>query len=66
MRIKLDKKHYLISEPGCCWIVCETKSKSGKSSERRVSGYVPTFEMAVRFGAKPILQDMMAPKYMFG
>lgn len=47
MRIKLDKKHYLIGELGFCWIVCETKSKSGKSSERCVSGYVPTFEMAV-------------------
>ena len=47
MKIKLDKKHYLKSEPGCCWIVCETKTKSGKPSERRVSGYVPTFEMAV-------------------
>lgn len=47
MKIKLDKKHYLISESDCCWIVCETKSKSGKPSERRVSGYVPTFEMAV-------------------
>lgn len=34
MKIKLDKKHYLISEPDCCWIVCETKSKSGLRAAR--------------------------------
>lgn len=47
MKIKLDAKHYLISESDCCWIVSETKNKNGKPSVRRVSGYTATFETAV-------------------
>ncbi len=44
MRIKLDDTHILISEVECCWIVKLSKSKNGKMSERRVSGYYRTVE----------------------
>ncbi len=47
MKIKLDKTHYLVSDPYCYWITCETKTKDGKPCERRVSGYMPTLELAV-------------------
>jgi hypothetical protein len=44
MRIKLDDTHTLISEVECCWVVKLSKSKNGKMSERRVSGYYRTVE----------------------
>lgn len=48
MKIKLDDKHYLNSEEGCYWItVIVQAEKSGKTYERRVSGYVATFSEAV-------------------
>nr|DAY68081.1 MAG TPA: protein of unknown function (DUF5405) [Caudoviricetes sp.] len=49
MKIKLDDKHYLISDPCCYWIVCEVSSTKGKQKtyEKRVSGYCGTFEQAV-------------------
>ena len=51
MRIKLDKKHYLNSDTYSYWITCEYEIKTGKRKgsvdEKRVSGYEPTFEMAV-------------------
>ena len=51
MRIKLDKNHYLNSDTYSCWITCEYEIKTGKRKgsvdEKRVSGYEPTFEMAV-------------------
>lgn len=47
MRIPLDDKHILCSEENCCWIMQMVTPEKGKPYERRVSGYVPTFEMAV-------------------
>lgn len=51
MRIRLGKKHWLNSDAFCYWITCEYEIKEGKNAgntgERRVSGYVPTFEQAV-------------------
>ena len=51
MRIKLDDKHWLNSDPQCYWITKEVKIKSGKDAgnitEKRVSGYTATFEQAV-------------------
>ena len=49
MRIKLDEKHYLNSDPYCYWISCEVKSENAKkkSYDKRVSGYCSTLEDAV-------------------
>ena len=47
MKIPLDNKHTLCSEEFCCYILETVTPKKGKPYERRVSGYVPTFEMAV-------------------
>ena len=48
MRIKLDEKHYLNSDPFCYWISCEVKSeKTNKAYDKRVSGYCNTLEHAV-------------------
>lgn len=48
MRIKLDEKYYLNSDPFCYWISCEVKSeKTNKAYDKRVSGYCQTFEQAV-------------------
>ena len=47
MKIPLDDKHILCSEENCCWIMQTVTPEKGKPYERRVSGYVPTFEMAV-------------------
>ena len=51
MRIKLGEKHWLNSDAFCYWITCEYTINEGKNAgstaERRVSGYVPTFEQAV-------------------
>lgn len=46
MDIRLDDNHKLKGDTFCCWIVCEVVSK-GKVYERPVSGYYPTFGMAV-------------------
>lgn len=49
MRIKLDEKHYLNSDPYCYWISCEAKSENAKKKvyDKRVSGYCTTLESAV-------------------
>lgn len=51
MKIKLDEKHFLNSDPYCYWITClvepSEKSRKKKPYEVRVSGYLPTFEQAV-------------------
>ena len=51
MRIKLDDKHYLCSDPYCYWITCEVtyKGRDGKekTTDRRVSGYSRNFSEAV-------------------
>lgn len=47
MKIKLDDKHILCSEENCCWIVRVVTPEKSKPYEKRVSGYVPTFSMAV-------------------
>lgn len=47
MKIQLDDKHILVSEETCCWIMQTVTPEKGKPYERRVSGYVPTFQMAV-------------------
>ena len=48
MKIKLDDKHFLNSDEGCYWITVTVEAeKTGKTYERRVSGYTPTFSGAV-------------------
>lgn len=47
MRVRLDEKHTLCSEEQCCWIMRTVTPKDKKPYEKRVSGYVPTFQMAV-------------------
>lgn len=47
MKIQLDDKHYLNSDPYCYWITCMVKSKDGNPYEKRVSGYAATFSDAV-------------------
>lgn len=47
MKIKLDDKHILVADSYSCWIMCVGVDKDGKKFERRVSGYYPTFGMAV-------------------
>jgi len=47
MRVKLDDKHYLNSDEGCYWITVAVQAESGKTYDRRVSGYTPTFSGAV-------------------
>lgn len=47
MKIQLDDKHYLNSDPYCYWITCMVKSKDGNPYEKRVSGYTATFGDAV-------------------
>ena len=47
MRIKLDEKHWLNSDPQCYWITKVVTVKEGENAgstyERRCSGYVATF-----------------------
>jgi len=51
MRIKLDDKHWLNSDPQCYWITKKVKVKKGKTAgtiaEKNVSGYTATFAQAV-------------------
>lgn len=51
MRIKLDEKHWLNSDPQCYWITKVVTVKEGKNAgstyERRCSGYVATFAEVV-------------------
>ena len=51
MKIKLDDKHFLNSDPQCYWISCKGEVEKGKNAgkvyERRVSGYVATFEQVM-------------------
>lgn len=51
VKIKLDDTHWLNSDQYCYWITCLVipgeDSRKKKPYEVRVSGYVPTFEMAV-------------------
>ena len=51
VKIKLDDSHWLNSDAYCYWITCIVEpgedSRKKKPYERRVSGYVPTFEKAV-------------------
>ena len=47
MKIQLDDKHFLNSDPYCYWITCVVKSKEGKPYEKRVSGYAAIFGDAV-------------------
>ena len=47
MRIKLDDKHYLVSDTQCYWIETEVKPDGKKAYMRRSSGYRRTFEEAV-------------------
>ena len=47
MEIKLDDRHYLMSDPYCCWIEQERRSgKSGKLYRVKVSGYHNTIDQA--------------------
>ena len=47
MKIKLDDKHYLISDPMCYWIEELVTPEGKKAYTRRVSGYTATFSQAV-------------------
>ena len=47
MRIKLDEKHYLISDSQCYWIAVEVNTEDGKKYDKRISGYTRTFAQAV-------------------
>lgn len=47
MKIQLDDTHILCSDEQCCWIMQMVTPKDKKPYEKRVSGYVPTFAMAV-------------------
>lgn len=47
MRVRLDEKHTLCSDEHCCWITQAVTPEGRKPYEKRVSGYVPTFQMAV-------------------
>lgn len=49
MRIKLDEKHYLNSDPHCYWItvMVDRDGEGKKPYEKRVSGYSGTFEQAI-------------------
>lgn len=51
MKIALDNKHFLNSDAYCYWITClvtrTDKDGNQKTSERRVSGYMDTFNGAV-------------------
>lgn len=47
MKIQLDDKHFLHSDPYCYYITCVVKSKDGKPYERRVSGYTGTLNDVV-------------------
>lgn len=53
MRIKIGERHWLNSDAFCYWITCEYEIRegrnAGKTAERRVSGYMPSFEWAVNF-----------------
>jgi hypothetical protein len=48
MKVKLDKRHTLISDQYCCWIE-QTRhaEKTGKDYQVRVSGYCGTIEQAL-------------------
>lgn len=48
MKIKLDDKHFLNSDPYCYWItvLVENEKNPKKPYERRVSGYCNTIEDA--------------------
>ena len=49
MKVKLDDKRTLISDPYCCWIEeTRTVKKTGKTYQVRVSGYCPTIELALK------------------
>lgn len=47
MKLKLDDKHYLVSDGIDCWITVESISKNGNPYERRVTGYCRSFFQAV-------------------
>lgn len=48
MKVKLDKRHTLLSDPYCCWIEqTRTAEKTGKEYQVRVSGYCATVEQAL-------------------
>jgi hypothetical protein len=47
MKIKLDERYILNSDPECFWLTEIIVSEKRKPYERRVSGYHRTFEMAV-------------------
>ena len=47
MKIKLDDKYILNSDPYCYWITKEVLSETGKIREERVSGYHTEWEELV-------------------
>ncbi len=47
MKIKLDEKKYLNSDKYCLWITTLYADKTGKVSEKRISGYYQSFNKAV-------------------
>ena len=57
MKIKLDEKHTLISDPHCYWIEEEVVPKDRKPYTRRVSGYTATFSQAVNSFIEKIIKS---------
>lgn len=49
MRIKLDERHYLNSDPHCYWItvMVDREGEGKKPYEKRVGGYSGTFEQVM-------------------
>ena len=47
MDIKLDDSYTLKGDTYCCWVVKTIVSDDGKKYERQVSGYYPTFGLAM-------------------
>ena len=49
MEIKLDDRHFLMSDKYCYWIETEVIPEEGKKKpyRKRISGYTPTFEQVV-------------------
>lgn len=47
MKIKLDDTHTLKGDTYCCWLTEKRVTEEGKEYEEAVSGYYPTFGMAM-------------------
>ena len=46
-KIDIGGGYWLVRDPFCCWVVRKGKTKTGKTYEKRVSGYCATIEDAL-------------------